>query len=160
MKVLANDPYRPVDQPGVQAAGFEEVLGSADFVVCLAVATEETENLIDRAALARMKPDAYFINLSRGNLVDEAALAEALRASRLRTYAADVLSSEAGSHDNPLLADDLLDRTVFTPHTGAQTVEAVDAMGRAAVDAVLAVLRGERPPNVVPLPAPASGGPR
>ena len=60
-----------------------------------------------------------------------------------------MLGSEAGAQDNPLLADDLVDRTLFTPHAGAQTVEAVDQMGRGAVDAVLARLRGEQPPNLV-----------
>ena len=52
----------------------EELLGRADYVICLAIANEETENLLDAAAFARMKPDAFFINMSRGNLVDEAAL--------------------------------------------------------------------------------------
>ncbi|HMG30032.1 MAG TPA: NAD(P)-dependent oxidoreductase, partial [Jiangellaceae bacterium] len=91
---------------------------------------------------------------ARGTLIDEAALAAALRAGRLHRYAADVLGSPAGSLDNPLLADDLLDRTLFTPHAGAQTVEAVDRMGRSAVDAVLALVRAEEPPNLVPLVEP------
>ena len=65
-------------------------LSRSDYVVCLAVANEQTENLIGQAALARMQPHAFFINLSRGNLVDEAALSAALRENRIAGAAMDV----------------------------------------------------------------------
>ena len=87
-------------------------------------------------------------------------MADALRAGRLRMYATDVLGSESGRHGSPLLAADLVDRTLFTPHAGAQTVEAVDQMGRGAVDAVRAHLRGEQPPNLVRRPDMAPKGAR
>jgi D-3-phosphoglycerate dehydrogenase len=97
------------------------------------------------------------VNTARAGLVDEQAVATALRAGWLRAYATDVLATEAGA-TSPLLAEDLADRTLFTPHAGAQTVQAVDAMGRGAVDAVLAHLRGERPATLVPTPTPTTGG--
>lgn len=114
--------------------------------------------LVDAAFLESTKPGLILVNTARAGLVDEAAVADALRTGRLRTYASDVLGSEAGHHVNPLLAADLVDATVFTPHAGAQTVEAVDQMGRGAVDAVLASLRGEQPPHLVPAPEPAASG--
>ena len=78
MSVLVSDPYKKVAEPGVAQVAFEDLLARADFVVCLAIANEATENLMNAAAFARMRPSAFFINLSRGNLVDEAALARAL----------------------------------------------------------------------------------
>ena len=115
--------------------------------------------LVNTSFLARTKPHLVLVNTARAALVDEAAVADALRADRLRTYATDVLGSEADSRDNPLLAADLVDRTLFTPHAAAQTVDAVDRMGRGAVDCVLAHLRGERPPFLVePPPQPTREG--
>ena len=74
MNVLVNDPYKDVTNPAYRKVELTELLGASDFTICLAVANTETENLLDDAAFAAMKPDAYFINISRGNLVDEAAL--------------------------------------------------------------------------------------
>ena len=74
MEVLVADPFATVSEQGIEHVPLDDLLGRADFVVCLAVANEKTENLIGQAALARMQPHAFFINLSRGNLVDEAAL--------------------------------------------------------------------------------------
>ena len=90
MTVLASDPYKTIDEPGIAQVSFEDLLARSDFVVCLAVATEETENLMNAAAFARMKPTAFFINLSRGNLVDEPALAAALDAKTIAGAAMDV----------------------------------------------------------------------
>jgi D-3-phosphoglycerate dehydrogenase len=73
MSVLVADPYAKIQDPDLKHVPFEELLAKSDYVVCLVVATEETENLMNAAAFARMRPHAVFINLSRGNLVDEAA---------------------------------------------------------------------------------------
>src|SRR5216684_502279 len=70
MTVIVSDPHKQVSAPGIRQVPFETLLAEADFVVCLAVATEATENLMNEAAFARMKPTAFFINVSRGNLVD------------------------------------------------------------------------------------------
>jgi D-3-phosphoglycerate dehydrogenase len=71
MTVLISDPYAQVDDQRFIKLPLEELLARADYVICLAIANEETENLMNAAAFARMKPDAFFINMSRGNLVDE-----------------------------------------------------------------------------------------
>jgi D-3-phosphoglycerate dehydrogenase len=154
--LLGFDPWvRPADlQPlGIESVDLDTLARRSD-VISLHAPGEEV--VVDARLLELVRPDLVLVNTARATLVDEAALATALRAGRLRRYASDVLGSEAGAQANPLLADDLLDRTLFTPHSAAQTVQAVDGMGRGAVDAVLAQLRGERPPNLVPLP----GGPR
>jgi D-3-phosphoglycerate dehydrogenase len=150
--LLGHDPWVPTDaleRVGVRSVGLDELARTSD-VITLHAPGEEA--VVDERFLALAKPGLLLVNTARGTLVDEPAVAMALRAGRLRAYASDVLGTEAGSQDNPLLADDLRDRTLFTPHAAAQTVEAVDQMGRGAVDAVLALLRGEQPPNLVPLP--------
>ncbi|HWI01613.1 MAG TPA: NAD(P)-dependent oxidoreductase [Propionibacteriaceae bacterium] len=108
------------------------------------------ELLVDAAFLRQVSPGCILINTARATLVDEAAVASALQSGTLRRYAADTLGSEVAARtSSPLLTESLADRTLFTPHSAAQTIEAVDRMGRSAVDAVLAVLRDEMPPNVV-----------
>jgi D-3-phosphoglycerate dehydrogenase / 2-oxoglutarate reductase len=149
-RVLAYDPYLPADaavSPSGRVADLGELVAHSD-VVSLHAPGEET--LVDAALLSRFRPHAVLVNTARAALVDEAAVADALRAGRLGRYAADVLAAEStGRTDSPLLADDLAAVTVFTSHAGAHTVGAVDAMGRGAVDAVLAVLADREPPNLV-----------
>ena len=82
MRVLVSDPHVVVARPELRQVPLADLLAQADHVVCLAIAAPETENLFDAAAFARMKAQAFFINASRGNLVDEAALGEALPAGR------------------------------------------------------------------------------
>ncbi len=150
--LLGYDPWvspAELDRLGIERIGLDALARRSD-VVTLHAPGEAV--LVDAAWLGLTRSHLVLVNTARAGLVDEAAVAGALRAGRLRTYATDVLGSEAGSHGNPLLADDLVDHTLFTPHAAAQTVEAVDQMGRGAVDAVLAHLRGEQPPNLVELP--------
>src|SRR5882724_7392463 len=90
MEILVADPFATVDDTTIRHLPLDDLLGQADFVVCLAIANEKTENLIGQAALARMQPHAFFINLSRGNLVDETALTAALRENRIAGAAMDV----------------------------------------------------------------------
>ncbi len=147
--LLGFDPWVPaadLEALGVEGVDLDTLARRSD-VISLHAPGEKV--VVDRPFLDLVRPDLLLVNTARATLVDEPALADALRAGRLGRYASDVLGSEAGQHANPLLADDLLDRTLFTPHCAAQTVEAVDGMGRGAVDAVLAHLRGERPPNLV-----------
>ena len=156
--LLGHDPYLPpaeLDRCGVEGVTLPELFRRSDVVTLHAPGDEP---VVDASVLALVRPHLVLVNTARAGLVDERALADALRADRLRTYAADVLGSEAGDHDSPLLAADLVDRTLFTPHAGAQTVEAVDQMGRGSVDAVLALLRGDPLPNLVPSPAGTAGG--
>ena len=153
-RVLAYDPYLPpgadLGPPGAAAERVEELgdLAARSDVVSLHAPGEET--LVDAALLARFRPHAVLVNTARAALVDEQAVAAALREDRLGRYAADVLGDEgADGPTSPLLADDLAAVTVLTAHAGAHTVGAVDAMGRGAVDAVLAVLADREPPNLV-----------
>ena len=91
------------------------------------------------------------INTARANLVDESAIAEALRSGRLSFYAADTLSTENTKFDSKLLANDLADKTLFTPHLGAQTDQSIDLMGSMAVENVLAILAGKPIRNLITL---------
>ena len=99
-------------------------LARSDFVVCLAVANEQTENLIGQAALARMQRHAFFINLSRGNLVDEAALSAALRENRIAGAAMDV-GRALDQMPSPELAK--LPNVIATPHIGGLTPPAIES---------------------------------
>ena len=90
MTVLVADPHKKVTRPMLKQVQFADLLARSDFVVCLAIANEQTENLMNAEAFAQMMPSAYFINLSRGNLVDEAALARALDEKRISGAALDV----------------------------------------------------------------------
>jgi D-3-phosphoglycerate dehydrogenase len=146
MTVLASDPYKTIDEPGVVQVSFEDLLARSDFVVCLAVVTEETENLIDRAALARMRPSAYFINLSRGNLVDEAALAAALEAKTIAGAAMDV-----GRAPDQMPSLDLARRpgVLATPHCAGLTPDAIEHQAFDTVAQVRALCAGEAPPHAV-----------
>lgn len=133
MRVVAYDPYV------AGTATLEELQAEADFVSLHAPVTEETRGLVDRDFLSRLKPDAALVNTARGELVDEAALVEALDAGRLRAAALDALGHEPPSADHPLLhRSDVL----VTPHLGAATVESAEAMGRIALEELLAVLSG------------------
>lgn len=105
--------------------------------------------VVDADLLARVRPGQIIVNTARADLVDEAAVAVALRTGLLRAYAADTLAAEGVDATSPLLADDLVDRVVVTPHFGAQTVEAIDRMGALAVDDVIAVLDGRPPAHPV-----------
>src|SRR5260370_41025299 len=98
MHVIVSDPYQTVTAPGIRQVALDALLAESDFVVCLAVATEETENLMNAARFAQMKPSAFFINLSRGNLVDEAALAPRLDERRLPGAAQDGRRPPAHRH--------------------------------------------------------------
>ncbi|MNL34101.1 Glyoxylate/hydroxypyruvate reductase B [compost metagenome] len=93
-----------------------------------------------------MRPESIFINISRGKVIDEAALIEALRTGQIRAAGLDVFEREPLNLDSPLLQ---LDNVVATPHIGSATHETREAMAKCAVDNLLAALAGERPANLV-----------
>ena len=146
MKVLVADPLVTIDDAGIEHVSLEDLLGRADYVICLAVANEQTENLIGQAALARMRTDAFFINLSRGNLVDEAALAAALRENRIAGAAIDV-GRARDQMPTPELAK--LPNVIATPHIGGLTPPAIESQSRATVAQVEAIIKGRVPPGAV-----------
>jgi len=131
---------------GSRPVSFEELLATSDFVTLHAPLSPETHHLVDAAALRRMKRSAFLINVSRGPLVDEAALAEAIAAGTIAGAALDVFEAEPAIHPD-LLA--LGSRVVLTPHLGSATRHTRAEMARLVCEGVAAILRGERPHNVV-----------
>ncbi len=146
MTVLAHDPYKTIETGSVRQTGLEELLGASDFVHCLATATPETENLIGEKAFAAMKDGAYLVNVSRGNLVDEAALEEALNDGRIAGAAMDV-GRAADQKPSPHLAR--LPNVVATPHVGGQTPAAIASQALETVEQVRAVSKGIMPHNAI-----------
>lgn len=102
--------------------------------------------MVNAEFLSQMKPEAFLINTSRGELIDEAALLEALQNGILQGAALDAFIQQPPGVDNPLLA---LPQVIATPHMGAHTDGAINAMGWVALSDRLAVLRGEEPTNRV-----------
>ena len=146
MTVLVADPFVTVDDADIEHVSLEDLLERADYVVCLAVANERTENLIGQASLARMRPHAFFINLSRGNLVDEAALAAALRENRIAGAAIDV-GRARDQMPTPELAR--LPNVIATPHIGGLTPPAIESQSLETVRQVEAIIDGKVPAGAV-----------
>ncbi|MDF0521725.1 hydroxyacid dehydrogenase [Bradyrhizobium yuanmingense] len=146
MEVLVSDPFVTVSDTAIRQVGLDELLAASDYVVCLAVANAQTENLIGEAALARMQKHAVFINLSRGNLVDETALAHALREGRIAGAAMDV-GRAPDQMPTPELAR--LPNVIATPHVGGLTPQAIEYQSLETVRQVEAIARGEIPQGAV-----------
>jgi D-3-phosphoglycerate dehydrogenase len=121
-------------------------MARADYVVCLAIANEATENLIGQAALAKMQKHAFFINLSRGNLVDETALATVLREGRIAGAAMDV-GRAPDQMPSPALAQ--LPNVIATPHIGGLTPQAIEHQAMETVRQVAVIIGGEVPIGAV-----------
>jgi glyoxylate reductase len=134
-----------LDAIGGRRVALEQLLKEADFVSLHVPLTAETTHLIDARALSLMKPTAYLINTSRGPIVDEAALVEALKVHRIAGAGLDVYERE------PAMALGLADcaNAVLLPHLGSATFETRSRMSRIAAENVIAVLEGRRPPNLV-----------
>jgi len=156
MEVSAYDPY--VSAARMESLGVKRredlrrALGLADIVTLHVPATTETKGIIGREEFDAIRAGACLINCARGTLVDEGACAEALRTGKLSRVAFDVYSSEPPGEENPLMALDLADRVVLTPHLGANTEEAQSAVARIAAENLLAALRGEPYEHAVNLP--------
>ncbi len=150
MRVLYHQP-RPVDEAELaeldvrRAKDLDELLAASDAVTLHCPATPETHHLIDAERLARMRPGAFLVNTSRGEVVDEAALADALASGTIAGAGLDVYEHEP---DVPaaLLR---LENVVLLPHLASSTVDARTAMGDRAIDNLRAFLRGDPPPNQV-----------
>lgn len=132
---------------GVALMPLPELLERADVVTVHVPLAAATRHLIDGRALARMKPTAVLVNTSRGELVDEAALADALRNGRLAGAGLDVLSAEPPPTNHPLLSTP---NTVLTPHVAGPTWQSWPRRFRNAYANITRVQRGERPQWVVP----------
>ena len=146
MEILVADPFATIDDGAIRHLPLDDLLSHADFVVCLAIANEKTENLIGQAALARMQPHAFFINLSRGNLVDETALTAALREKRIAGAAMDV-GRAPDQMPTPELAK--LPNVIATPHIGGLTPPAIESQSLETVRQVEKIIAGEVPLGAV-----------
>jgi D-3-phosphoglycerate dehydrogenase len=132
--------------PGLTACELPELLRRADYLVCLAPANPQTEAMMDARAFAAMQPGAFFINASRGNLVDERALREALDNGHLAGAALDV-GRAADQMPSPDLARH--PRVIATPHIGGLTPPAIQHQALETVAQATAILRGAIPPGAV-----------
>jgi glyoxylate reductase len=132
--------------PGSEAIPIDRLLATSDIVSLHCPLTPETRHLIDQAALARMKRSAYLINTSRGPVVDEVALAWALRERMISGAALDVYEDEPNVHPHLLM----LENVVLSPHLGSATTDTRTAMADLAVRNAIAVLTGQPPITPVP----------
>jgi len=148
VRLLAYDPYvQPARaaQVGVRLVGLEELLRESDFISIHLPKTPETSGLIGEKELATVKPGVRIVNAARGGLVDEHALAQAIKDGRVAGAGVDVFATEPTT-DSPLFESDSV---VVTPHLGASTVEAQDKAGLAVARSVKLALQGEFVPDAV-----------
>ncbi|NML47601.1 phosphoglycerate dehydrogenase [Ramlibacter sp. G-1-2-2] len=149
MRVLVVSRRRDEDfarSHGVEYVDLDTALREADFLSLHAPLTPETANLLDAAAIAKMKPGAYLVNTSRGGLVDEEALAAAVRSGRLAGAAVDVLRSQGANSPSPLIG---VPGIIVTPHMATLSRESMERVAMSVARAVVARLRGERPAGLV-----------
>jgi len=142
MRVLVHDPY----VKGVEQVAMDELLKESDFVLPLAVATAETENLMDASAFAKMKKNSFLVNLSRGNLVDEAALEAALDAGHLAGCAMDV-GRAPDQMPTPRLA--ARKDVIATPHSAGLTLPAIEHQSMETVAQAAEIVKGRAPKGAV-----------
>ena len=113
---------------------FDEVLSASDFVTVCCLLTDETRHLINAAAFARMKPTAYYLNVGRGPIHDEVALAAALRAGTIAGAGLDVTEREPIDNDSPLIG---MGNTIITPHALCWTDECFEDIARTALGSIV-----------------------
>jgi D-3-phosphoglycerate dehydrogenase / 2-oxoglutarate reductase len=147
MRILGFDPFLKAAPEGMALAGtIKEVLEQSDYVSLHLPYSAETRNLIDRKELSMMKPSAFLINTSRGGIVNEAALAEALNAGAIGGAALDVFEKEPPEPGSPLFSCKNL---LMTPHSAALTRECVERVAICAAQGIVDYLSGRRPESVV-----------
>ena len=146
--VIAYDPYVPparAAQLGIELLPLDDVLARADFISVHLPKTKETAGLLGKEALAKTKPGVIIVNAARGGLLDEQALADAIRSGHVRAAGLDVFATEPCT-DSPLFD---LPEVVVTPHLGASTSEAQDRAGTDVAESVKLALAGEFVPDAV-----------
>jgi D-3-phosphoglycerate dehydrogenase / 2-oxoglutarate reductase len=155
MRIIASDPYLTEEQAaeaGAKLVGMAELLHRSDVITVHTPLNAQTRGLIGRPQLEATKPGAFVLNVARGGIVDERALADALASGQVAGAAVDVFSSEPMTADNPLREAPNL---VLTPHLGASTAEAQDRVGLEMAEQVLMALAGVTPPYAVNAPSVA-----
>ncbi len=148
MRLVAYDPFVSVDRAklmGVELMGIEELMGESDFVTVHLPKNAETLGLIGKDLLAKSKPGLRIINTARGGIVDEDALAEAIRSGQVQGAGLDVFAKEPTT-ESPLFE---LSSVIVTPHLGASTAEAQDKAGVTIAEQVILALAGDFVPFAV-----------
>ncbi|CAL1284338.1 unnamed protein product [Larinioides sclopetarius] len=149
-KVLYFDvfhPIKPAEDMGAQYVEFEELVKQSDFIVAMCNLSEQTRNLFNKKAFDLMKPTAVFVNTSRGGVVNQEDLYDALKNKKIRAAGLDVMVPEPLPKDHPLTT---LENIILTPHVGSAEVSVRVQMGKLAAQNILAVLDGK--PMVTPVP--------
>jgi D-3-phosphoglycerate dehydrogenase len=146
MKVLVSDPFAKIEDPRLHHVAQDVLLAQSDFVVCLVIANEETENLMNAANFACMKRSAYFLNLSRGNLVDETALTQALES---RTIAGAAMDVGRAFDQKPSLNLARRADVIATPHTAGLTPDSIEHQAFDTVRQVGELVAGRIPKEAV-----------
>ena len=142
MRVLAHDPYvaeERIRSLGAESADFEGLIATADFISVHVPMTAATTGMLGADQFARMKDGVRILNVARGGIIDEAALAEAVRTGKVAGAAIDVYTAEPIVEDNPLLGDP---RIITTPHLGASTAEAQERVAVDVAEQIVDVLSG------------------
>lgn len=153
MNILAYDPYftrEAARELGIEMAALDELLARADIITLHTPLTNETRGMINAVAIEKMKPGVRLINCARGGLIDEAALADAIRLGKVSGAALDVFQREPISPDNPLLE---FDQVIATPHLGASTAEAQLGVATMIAEQVLDFLKHGTIRGAVNMPA-------
>jgi D-3-phosphoglycerate dehydrogenase len=148
-RMLAADPY--ADPAAIRALGAEpmaldDMLPQADFVVATCLLNAETRHLMNARRFSLMKREAFFINMARGPVADEAALIDALRAGTIAGAGLDVFEQEPVATDNPLLT---MEQVILTPHALCWTDECFDAIAREGLGCIVDFAQGRQPRSVV-----------
>lgn len=154
MDVLAYDPYVSEEvgrELGITLVDMDDLLAQSDYITLHTVLTPETEKMINAENIGQMKDGVRIVNVARGKLVDEGAVAEALASGKVAGAAVDVYSQEP-PENNPLLG---LSNVLHTPHLGASTMEAQRDVATQIADQVLDALRGNDFRNALNMPFPA-----
>ena len=146
MTVRAYDPYLSDSRPGAELVSLETLMSSSDFVCVHVPLTGETEGMVSGEMLRLMRPGAYLVGASDAGVLDQDALAQALRERRIAGAALDVFESHPVSPQNPLLG---LDNVVLSPHIGGATAETVQRHSEMMSTDLLRFARGEEPVNLV-----------
>ncbi len=148
MRILFSDPAPAAPEAGLDAVqvDFEALLRESDFVSLHCLLNDDTRGLINAAAFARMKPTAILVNTSRGPVVDQEALYDALKSRRIFAAALDVTVPEPLPTDSPLLT---LENCLVVPHIASASRRTRSEMSRMAAENLVAGLKGERLPNCV-----------
>jgi len=149
MTLLAYDPYldaEAIARYGAQKVELDELLQRADFISVHCPLSEETHHLLSTREFSLMKEGVFIVNTSRGPVIDEAALVEALRSGKVWGAGLDVFEHEPLPHDSPLRG---FDNVTFTPHVGANSEESVADLYRTGCQIAINVYNGRWPPGVV-----------